>query len=80
MASKGGVSSTGPGFGENHVADDDIADAKSARIGWTAARYILFVMKTRPSIGRLTVCASELTWSVILCARRVVTKSFLRSV
>ena len=37
--------STGPGSGENHVADDDIADARTATIGWTAARYILSVMK-----------------------------------
>ena len=76
VASKGGRErSTGPGSGENHVADDDIADTRTATIDWTAARYILSVMKTQLSIGRLTVCALELTWPVILCARRVVTKS-----
>ena len=77
MASKGGLSAQLVRVLEkNHVADDDIADARTATIDWTAARYILSVLKTRPSIGRLTVCAPELTRPVILCARSVVTKSF----
>ena len=42
-------------------------DTRTA-IDWTAARYILSVMKTQLSVGRLTVCAPELTWPVILCA------------
>ena len=60
------LSSTSPGSDENHVSDDELQTRTA--IGWTAARYILSVTKTRPSIGRLTVCAPELTWPVILCA------------
>ena len=41
------VSSIDPGSGENHIADGVIADTRSARIDWTAARYILSVEKTR---------------------------------
>ena len=51
-ASKVKLSSTDPGSGESHIADDVIADTRSARIDWTAARYILSVEKARPSIVR----------------------------
>ena len=76
MASKGGLSAQLVRDLERTMLRTMILQMQELQIGWTAARYILSVMKTRPSIGRLTVCAPELTRPVILCARSVVTKSF----
>ena len=46
MASKGGLSAQLVRVLERTMLrDDDIADARTATIGWTAARYILSVME-----------------------------------